>query len=78
MVAQDVGALEPMGQHELFVVEHFRRRAVCYHHAAIENDHSGAQADDPLQVVGRDELGRGNALQELLEFAAAARIEIRW
>jgi hypothetical protein len=63
-------------QHERLVVQDLQGWPISHDHAAIQDDHARTQLDYPFQVVGCDELGRRDPLQELLEFTPAARIQI--
>ena len=71
-----MGLLQAMGEHQLLVGEQRDGGAFGHQLAFIENDHAGAEVHDQLQVVGGDDFGAGQGLQQGFEFAPATRVEV--
>jgi hypothetical protein len=75
MMEEDVGSFQAVGEHEGLVVEELDSGAVGHDAALVEKDGSRAELDGQFEVVSGDEFGAGQGLEEVFEFAAAARVE---
>ena len=73
---EDMRPFEPVGEHEFFIGEQFRRGPHGHDFPFVEDDRSRAKFHDHFQVVGGDDLRRRQRLEQGLEFTPAAGIEV--
>ena len=74
-VAEDVGGLQAVTEHEGFVGEELGGGALGDELAGTEQESARAKLDDELQVVRGDNLGHRDLAEEVDQFAAAAEVE---
>ena len=72
-----VRRLQSVLLHALHVRQQRPRRSVGDEPAAVEQQHAGTRLQDQLQVVRRDHLRAGQAVDEPDELAAAARVKVQ-
>jgi hypothetical protein len=75
-VLEEVGFFEAVFQHEGFIGEQVEGGAVGDDDAVVEEDGAGAELGDEFEIVGGDDFGDGEGLEEVFEFAAAAGVEV--
>jgi hypothetical protein len=74
-VAEDVGFLKAVGEHEGFVGEDLKGGAVGDEAASVQKKSARAKLGDELEVVGGDDPGGGDLGEKSHELAFAAGVE---
>lgn len=75
VMAEDVGGLQAVTEHEGLVGKQLGRWAFGDDGAGAQQDGAGAKFDDELEVVGGDDLGDGDVAKQVDELAATARVQ---
>ena len=75
-MTEDVRALEAVGKKQGFVVQDGPGWAVGHDPASVEDNHTLADFDNQFQIVGSDDSGVIEGLQELDQTAAGTRVEV--
>jgi hypothetical protein len=73
---EEVGFFEAVFQHEGFIGEQVQGGAVGDDDAVVEEDGARAELGDEFEIVGGDDFGDGEGLEEVFEFAAATGVEV--
>src|SRR5512132_4445595 len=75
-VQQAVRFLETVGEHELLVGKNPGGRSICDDESFIQGDRAGTELQDQLEIVGGNDLCRGEGLEKGFQFPLPARIKV--